>query len=113
MWDRAAGDMCLNMNRTNLHTRQKKIKIKNPACFPMSAVCFLSEPRGPFLQSVKKKKRCVSEPRGIVIMNIDPDSVLVERHCHKGMNTCMNSEGDRAHVYLLKLSVGSRVLRGI
>lgn len=108
MWDRTAGDVCLNMNRSNLHTCQKKKK--NSACFSLSAVCFLSEPKGALLQSVKKK-RCVSEPHGIVIMNIDPDSVLFERHCHERMNACINFEVDIAHVYLLKLSEGSRVLQ--
>lgn len=46
-----------------------------------------------------------------MIMNIDPDSVLFERHCYKGINACIHFEGDIAHVYLLKLSDGSRVLQ--
>lgn len=46
-----------------------------------------------------------------MIMNIDPDSVLFDRHRHKRLSACMNFEGDVAHVYLLKLSDGSRVLQ--
>lgn len=113
MWDGLAGDMCLNMNRTNLHTGgEKKKEKKNPAS--RWVLCVFSEPQHAeeaLSQSVSVRKRCVSEPHSIVIMNIDPVSALFERHRHKKMSACMNFEGDVAHVYLLKLSDGSRVLR--
>lgn len=95
---------------TSLYGRRKKKEKKNPAS--RWVLCVFSEPQHAeeaLSQSVRK--RCVSEPHSIVIMNIDPVSALFERHRHKRMSACMNFEGDVAHVYLLKLSDGSRVLQ--
>lgn len=58
MWDGLAGDMCLNVNRTNLHTGGEK-KRKKESRFTLSAVCFLRAPAcrgGPLSICICEKK---------------------------------------------------------